>query len=173
MKPTKNRVFCKDCGRHKMLFETEKKAETFIRFNSEEIDTESGYSPVRSYYCMFCNGWHVTSKSETLRLKSKTEVIIEKYSHYKEARVLERKKNIELRDKSIKTVEDQIKIVETIKASSDKTDIDRCVEILNAALAELEIAKNRSNNKNKKKIKNVENRLHNLKNQIEKANAKI
>lgn len=25
MKPTKNRVFCRNCNRHKMLFETEKK----------------------------------------------------------------------------------------------------------------------------------------------------
>lgn len=37
MKPTKNRVYCRDCGRVKMLFETEKQADTFIRFNREEI----------------------------------------------------------------------------------------------------------------------------------------
>ena len=28
-----------------MLFETEKKAETFIKFNSDEIEEESGYKP--------------------------------------------------------------------------------------------------------------------------------
>ena len=49
MKPTKNKVFCKDCGRTKMLFETEKKAENFIKFNKEEIEAESGYGPQRSY----------------------------------------------------------------------------------------------------------------------------
>ena len=37
MKPTKNRVYCRDCGRVKMLFETEKQADTFIRFNREEL----------------------------------------------------------------------------------------------------------------------------------------
>ena len=37
MKPTKNRVYCRDCGRVKMLFETEKQADTFIRFNRDEI----------------------------------------------------------------------------------------------------------------------------------------
>ena len=64
MKPTKNRVFCKDCGRSKMLFETEKKATTFIKFNGEDIEKESGFKPERSYFCTFCGGWHVTSKKE-------------------------------------------------------------------------------------------------------------
>ncbi len=45
MKPIKNKVFCKNCGRTKMLFDTEKKAENFIKFNKEEIETESGYGP--------------------------------------------------------------------------------------------------------------------------------
>ena len=73
MRPTKNRVFCKDSGRPKILFETEKKANTFIKFNSQEIETEVGYSPIRSYFCIFCNGWHVTSKTEPVDIKSKTE----------------------------------------------------------------------------------------------------
>ena len=29
----KNRVLCPDCGREKMLFETEKKAKLFIEYN--------------------------------------------------------------------------------------------------------------------------------------------
>ena len=37
MKP-KNRVFCYDCGRPKLLFETEKKALNFIKFNADEIN---------------------------------------------------------------------------------------------------------------------------------------
>lgn len=64
MKPTKNRVYCRDCGRVKMLFETEKQADTFIRFNREEIEERAGYCPARSYFCIICNGWHVTSKKE-------------------------------------------------------------------------------------------------------------
>jgi hypothetical protein len=60
MKP-KNRVFCVDCGRSKILFETEKKATNFIHFNAKDIHEESGYSPDRSYYCKSCGGWHVTS----------------------------------------------------------------------------------------------------------------
>ncbi|MDR3169022.1 MAG: hypothetical protein LBU27_04620 [Candidatus Peribacteria bacterium] len=50
MKPTKNRVFCGDCGKVKMLFKAEKKAENFIRFNSEEILKEQGTAPIRSYF---------------------------------------------------------------------------------------------------------------------------
>lgn len=44
-----------------MLFEEKKNADNFIRFNQEIILEESGKAPVRSYYCVFCSGWHVTS----------------------------------------------------------------------------------------------------------------
>lgn len=66
MKPTKSKVFCRNCNRHKMLFETEKKANLFIQFNQEEIQEVSGYSPQRSYFCLFCGGWHVTSIKEEI-----------------------------------------------------------------------------------------------------------
>ena len=62
MKPTKSKVFCVECKRYKMIFETEKKAETFMKFNSSDIEDETGYSPNRSYYCIYCGGFHVTSK---------------------------------------------------------------------------------------------------------------
>jgi hypothetical protein len=62
MKPTKNKMFCRDYGKTKMLFETEKKAENFMKFNNDEIESESGYSPKRSYYCLCCGGWHITSR---------------------------------------------------------------------------------------------------------------
>ena len=56
MKP-KNRVMCPDCGRQKMLFETERKAQDFIRWNSE--DMRNGES-LRPYHCKACCGWHIT-----------------------------------------------------------------------------------------------------------------
>lgn len=61
MKPTRNRIFCYGCHRPKMLFETQQKADNFIRYNSETILTEHKKAPVRSYYCEMCGGWHVTS----------------------------------------------------------------------------------------------------------------
>ena len=64
MKPTRNRFFCPICYRPKMLFETKKKAENFIRFNAQEIIETTGYAHVRAYYCSGCGGWHVTSQAK-------------------------------------------------------------------------------------------------------------
>lgn len=58
MKPTKNRYFCPQSGRVKMKFDTEKKAENFIKFNKKEIDT--GGLELRAYYCATCGGYHIT-----------------------------------------------------------------------------------------------------------------
>lgn len=61
MKPTNNRVYCIGCKHPKMLFETQTKADNFIKFNRDEIASSSDKVPTRSYYCSFCCGWHVTS----------------------------------------------------------------------------------------------------------------
>lgn len=37
MKPNKNKVFCYDCGRTKMLFETEKKANCFLNLTNMRL----------------------------------------------------------------------------------------------------------------------------------------
>lgn len=73
MKPTKNRYFCPDARRTKMLFETEGSAKRFIQFNSEEILEDEGKAPVRAYYCVACAGWHVTSLKEKGNFKSRIE----------------------------------------------------------------------------------------------------
>lgn len=61
MRPVRNQVFCLGCHKSKMLFETQSKANNFMKFNSEGILEENGKAPVRSYYCEFCGGYHVTS----------------------------------------------------------------------------------------------------------------
>ena len=61
MKPTNNRVYCIGCKHTKMLFETQTKADNFIKFNRDAIASSSEKVPTRSYYCSFCCGWHVTS----------------------------------------------------------------------------------------------------------------
>lgn len=61
MKPTNNRIYCIGCKHPKMLFESQAKADNFIKFNRDEIASSSGKVPARSYYCSFCCGWHVTS----------------------------------------------------------------------------------------------------------------
>lgn len=63
MKPTNNRIYCLSCRRPKMLFESEAKANNFIKFNRADILKESHRAPVRSYYCNLCGGYHVTSNA--------------------------------------------------------------------------------------------------------------
>lgn len=100
MKPSKKNVYCNDCGRTKMLFETEKKAENFMRFNNEEIESESGYSPQRSYYCIFCLGWHLTSIKEKIGI-SKKEQVLEQYIQEKERKKAELISNQEEHSKKL------------------------------------------------------------------------
>ena len=58
MKPTKNRVWCPDCWRLKMLFKTRKKAINSIKWNKDEL--EYGGETLRAYYCRACCGWHIS-----------------------------------------------------------------------------------------------------------------
>lgn len=60
MKPTKSRVMCPDCGRQKMLFESEKQAETFLKFNEDAVNPD-GTREMRVYYCPACCGYHISS----------------------------------------------------------------------------------------------------------------
>ena len=73
MKPIRNKIFCVSCKRPKMLFESQAKADNFILYNKEEIEAENGKTPVRSYYCRLCGGWHVTSNTSTADAKRMDE----------------------------------------------------------------------------------------------------
>ena len=55
----KNRVLCPDCGREKILFETEKKANLFIEYNWESLTDDK--DKLRIYYCPACYGYHISS----------------------------------------------------------------------------------------------------------------
>jgi len=76
-KPTKNRIMCPECFKQKMLFETQKKADNFIKWNGENIDTHGG--KLRSYYCPACGGWHISSKPYKESYKHNTENLIKRY----------------------------------------------------------------------------------------------
>lgn len=93
MKPVKNRVYCYDCGRNKMLFESEKKALNFIKFNGDNIEEESGKKPLRAYFCQSCCGWHITSKGDKTYKVTPTDKIIDLYNKEKEAKKNEKMKN--------------------------------------------------------------------------------
>ena len=61
MKPTKNHYYCPACQRMKILFNSQKEARLFLKFNADAIEEESGIRPIRAYYCSSCCGWHITS----------------------------------------------------------------------------------------------------------------
>ena len=76
-KPKNNRVMCPDCGRAKMLFESESKAKNFIKWNGGDIDTHGG--ELRPYYCPACCGWHISSKPHVEQYDHRTEELIGAY----------------------------------------------------------------------------------------------
>ncbi len=83
MRPIKNRFFCLACGKPKMLFSTQKKADNFIKFNADDIMEETGIKPARSYYCQLCFGYHVTSlRSEKVgkRFDQNVQNVIDAYN---------------------------------------------------------------------------------------------
>lgn len=79
-KPKKNRVMCPDCGRQKMLFESEPKANNFIKFNKD--DFENG-DDLRPYYCPACCGWHISSHKFHKDMEGQTDKLIEEYNKAK------------------------------------------------------------------------------------------
>ena len=80
MSKPKNRVMCPDCGRQKMLFESESKANSFIKWNKDEI--ENG-DKLRAYYCPACCGWHISHQKFHKDMEGRTDKLIEAYNNQK------------------------------------------------------------------------------------------
>ena len=78
MKPSK-RIYCRECGRSKLLFETEQKALRFIKFNADEIEAETGRKPERAYYGECCGGWHTTSMKNKPHSLTRVNKVLEAY----------------------------------------------------------------------------------------------
>jgi len=154
MKP-KNRFFCKDSGKLKLLFESEKKAGLFIKFNSEEIESESGYSPIRTYFCISCNGWHVTSKSEIADTKSKTEQVLESYYEEKNRKAFAREQKIAIEEELLAKIDNKINEIEITQRSGELKD---CIAQIDSVYEDLEHAKKLKIGKRKLKI--IKNKLN-------------
>lgn len=121
MKPKKkNLVLCPDCGRRKIFFETEAKANNFIKYNGEDIDTHGG--ELRPYYCPACCGYHISSKPHKWNYDSQTDRLIEAYK-----KDLELAKEMSYKSADKDTVE---------KTDNDETNyhIDEITKILPADL---------------------------------------
>ena len=74
MKPT-NRIMCPDCGRPKMLFESERKANDFIKWNGDELYVPEGCE-LRVYFCPSCCGWHITHQRHKEHYEKQTDELI-------------------------------------------------------------------------------------------------
>ena len=68
---------CPECFKQKMLFETQKQADNFIKWNGEDIDTHGG--ELRSYFCPACGGYHITSKPYRKVYEHNTENLIRRF----------------------------------------------------------------------------------------------
>ena len=77
MKPSR-RIVCPDCGKQKMLFETERKANDFIKWNADEI--EHGES-LRAYYCPSCCGWHISHQRYKRIYETNTDRLINAFNN--------------------------------------------------------------------------------------------
>ena len=108
MKP-KNRVMCADCGRLKMLFETEKKALNFIKYNGEEITDNT--ERLRVYFCPSCGGYHITSKPYNKSYDYHTKGLIDAFK--RQQRVA--RKHSEISNETI---------IQDIKEIAEKANID-------------------------------------------------
>lgn len=78
---------CPECGRAKMLFETESKAKNFIKFNSDDIYHEN---ELRPYFCPACGGYHISSKKYKDSYDTATDRLIKAYKTVINAQTVEK-----------------------------------------------------------------------------------
>lgn len=99
MSKPKNRIMCPDCGKPKMVFESESKAKNFIKFNSDDIEFGDDMRP---YYCPACCGWHISHKQYRKSYEGRTNKLIELYRNEKKHACPIDYENIEILYKDLK-----------------------------------------------------------------------
>ena len=84
MKPKNNSYWCPDCNRPKMRFDTEKKAQNFIKYNGSDILKEGQtIDQIRVYYCPSCCAYHITTKPYKKSYENNTNKLIDIYKRNK------------------------------------------------------------------------------------------
>lgn len=113
-----HRVMCPDCGRSKIQFPTQSKADNFIKWNGDELVSEG--ETLRSYYCPSCCAWHITRNKErkVKNLSTPTDKLISAYY-----RSLNYKKIARAKKKLVET-EAYKDIIDTIVDELLKKDYD-------------------------------------------------
>lgn len=126
----KNRVFCRECSRPKMLFESEKKAQLFMKYNNEDFDAENGYVPVRAYYCEACCGWHLTHIAVAFVGPSKTEQALERMRTSIKINKESSKKISVIRSEISNKVVSQLAIIDKHIANNENTEAKKLIDEL-------------------------------------------
>jgi hypothetical protein len=169
MRPSKNKRYCHDCGRKKQVFETEKKAEIFIKFNSNDIELENGYAPKRSYFCVACGAWHITSKENDFHGKSFAEKVLEKYTIEKEKKEINRKLQL-IEGQKKQEINNKLQLVESkinnLLKKQYGNDALKYKEILNYAFNKFRLVKE-SDLGNQDRKNRIEHQLSEIKFAIE------
>lgn len=80
----RNRIMCPDCQKPKILFETERKANDFIRWNGDNLENQCG--KLRAYYCPACCGWHISHQKYRKSYDSRTDNLISAFDRQKKKR---------------------------------------------------------------------------------------
>ena len=122
MRPIRNHIYCHGCRKPKMFFAEQNNADNFIKFNAEDILEETGKAPVRSYYCYFCCGWHVTSNPSTEKAER-----IDKIEQRKINELFDAKKSKEEIEKINATISDKLL---TVESSLIHGDYDTCEMVI-------------------------------------------
>ena len=124
----KHRVYCPSANRQKLLFETERKALNFIRYNGDTIEKESGYRPIRAYYCHCCGGYHTTSQRHNTLTEEQLDAIVARGES----------DSVELKLSAIaRNTERRIDNVLTVSFTTDE-DINNAFSIINGARSGIE-----------------------------------
>ena len=76
MKPKKTKM-CADCGKPKMVFQTEAEAQRFIDYNGSDITDTPEF--LRVYHCDACGGYHVTSQPYKTSYVHRVDEMINKF----------------------------------------------------------------------------------------------
>lgn len=138
MKP-KNRTYCPCCQKLKLSFETEAKAENFMKYNADDIYKETGKKPVRTYYCMACGAWHVTSLEKSFCNVSRMEYNLIEYSRQMQAK-REAKKKETLVNELINKFRSKMKVLERLTIGQ-KINKAECLQRLQSLKKNFEVFK--------------------------------
>lgn len=127
-KPSKkNRIMCPDCGKPKLLFETESKAMNFIKWNGEDMDNGDSLRP---YYCEACGGYHITHKKHKKVYDSNTSNLINAFNRalaYGDSMLSSYRKTVLqiTKDERAKDIWDSIP--QEVKDGTSKSNVRKCI----------------------------------------------